>query len=387
MAEFNVGTTSDINAWLNGQTPSKQEHSQGSDSPIDTKTVVEKLIPETGEAPPVDTEGDKKQTILQDKSIESLFEGQEVFDKTNSSENYSKIYSSLLENDLVSPLEDNYIPETKEEFLDALSQSFDHKTSKKVDELWEQKMSSLPESLLRIYQYSEKGITTAEQLLNFTQTVSQTEQIASLDINKEEDQEKIVLLQFLNSGTPKEFAESFIEDLKDKDKLFDQAKQVYPALRQSYMEQVQAMELEKQQEWEGVKNWMDMNASNVNYFLDEKNQDYIPFKISSNRDKNEIVALAAQPIAVRENGDITYAWEEKIKNLQNGDEASYKQFMKIMTFLANPSKYEDYVSKSSLNLDKERKFKKIVTTSTTVTPTSTTIRTSTPINKNKWTVR
>lgn len=379
MAEFNVGTTTDINSWLNGETSSQVDSSQEPQIIESQNTVVDKLLSEAGGTPPV-VEG-KEPTS--NNSVDHLLEDSKTPEKEDLQ--YDSLYSTLLENNIAIPLEDNYTPTTKEELLDALSQSIDYKTSERVNTLWEEKLNNLPESLFRIFQYAEEGVTTADQILKYTQSVSQAEQIASLDLDNEEDQEKIVLLQFLNSGTPKDFVDSFIQDLKDKDKLHEQASKIYPTLKQAYMEQMQSMEKQKRQEWEQIKSWMDANSANVHYFLDEKNQDYIPFKISSNKEKNDIVALAAQPLTVRENGDIVYNWEERIKNLQNGDEKSYKQFMKIMTFLSNPSKYEESLSKATLNLDKEKKFKKIVTTPTSTQKPSTNIPQQQ--NTGKWSVR
>lgn len=278
----------------------------------------------------------------------------------------TKFSETLKEKNLLIPYEDGTLPSTEEELYDAIAQSSQYNAKQTVDAAWKERVESLPPSLLRIHEYAAKGITTAQELADFTNAVAQTELVGSLDPKNVDNQEQIVLLQLMNTGLDEKTAREEVADLKAQNKLEERATRFFPTLKRAYDENVRRQEVDKAEREQEQERYIQTNAANVTFFL-EKETSYLPFTLD-NKDKifkRDIFQLAGQPVEITEDGTPVFGWQRQIESLQYGTEEEYKKFMKVMAFLANDKKYEEGVSKKTKTATEIREFKKIGTTTGT----------------------
>lgn len=273
----------------------------------------------------------------------------------------SKFSEFLVEKDVLVKYEDGTLPQTRDEFVDALTQTVNTRASKVVDDLWREKVESLSPQLQAIHQYAELGVTSAKDLAEFTQKIAQYEVIAELDPKNPEHQEQIVLTQLMNSGLSEKTARNTLEKAKTNGDLESLAAEYHPSLKKVYAERAEADRLDKVRRSEDVQRFVQDNATNATYFL-EKVEDLLPFKISDKNYKTAIFDLAAQPVATDAEGDPVYGWEHYIKSLQFGTEAEYRKYMKIMAYAANIDAFEKGISKNVTNKAVATEFKKIAST-------------------------
>lgn len=294
-------------------------------------------------------------------------------DKANSSTlvtDFAKFSEKLLEKDLLTYYEDGSLPQSEEEFIDALAQTTDLKISSTIEQAWQEKINNLSPSLQLIHQYAEMGIQSAEELAPFINTVQQAEAINNLDVQNVNDQEQIVLIQLLNTGMDEQSALEEIADLKERDKLASRAEQYFPTIQRAYEDNIRQSLLQREQEEEQYEQYINTNATNVSYFLD-KEIDYLPFKLD-NRDralKAQVFELAGQPIDRTKDGEPVFGWQKYIESLQYGDENAYKEFMNIMVFMADKNKYHKNINKVTSNTVNTNTFKKIQAASNKATNT------------------
>lgn len=307
--------------------------------------------------------GEEAAALADDKSKENKLEAEKFFEEENNpQESLSDIgkFSELLsEKEILMPYEDGTLPSNVDELVDALYQSSENKVRTEIEQAWQNKISSLPESIIRLYEYAEMGLTTMKDLHNFIETKARTEAISSLDPTKEADQETIVLLQLINSGMSEADARDEVRDLIERDRLEARANQYFPSLKKMYEEKEREMVIEKQRKAEIEQSFIQNNSINVQHFLQDNNIDYLPFKMDNNY-KQAVYELAAIPVKQNEDGEFSYGWESYIRSLQLGDEAAYKKYMKIMAFIANDKQYDENISLRSSNNTNAKNFKKIV---------------------------
>lgn len=282
----------------------------------------------------------------------------------------TKLAETLKEKGLLIPYEDGTLPSTEEEIYNALEQSTQFTAKQVVDNAWREKVESLSPSLLRIHEFAAQGITTAQQIAEFTNVIAQNELVGGLDPKVAEDQEQIVLLQLLNTGLDEKSAREEVADLKARNVLADKATRFFPPLKKAYEDNARKLEIEQQEKVTEQARYVQTNAANVTYFL-EKDTDYLPFKIDP-RDrayKAEIFNLAGQEVDRTEDGNPVFGWQRHLESLQYGTEQDYKRFMKFMAFLANDKKYEEGLGKKVASTTKQQEFKKIGTTQGTTVNT------------------
>jgi hypothetical protein len=344
----------------------------------------------TQAAPAVENNTDAAQTFFnQDKPTETATEEtkkpeeadvekflkieKEEVEDTSLIKDPIKFSEILKEKALLEPYEDGTYPQTEEELINALEQSIPYKVQTSLDAAWKEKVENLPPSLAKIHEYAEMGVTTAQQLAEFTSAVANTEIVSNYDPAKPEDQEQIVLLQLMNTGISEATAREEVADLKERNRLESRAKEYFPGLKKAYQDEVARQTRDKAEAEENVTRYVTTNAANAQYFL-EKDTDYLPFKFATG-DKNykqSILQLAAQTEDRNEDGTPVFAWQRYIESLQFGDENSYKKYMKLMAYAANMEKYEEGLSKKAANSSTNKDFKKIKTTQGTQSAVNTT---------------
>jgi hypothetical protein len=364
MQTFELNPEADVQDFMTGfLNPEKQDSPQNtSKEPDSVQNFLDQPTDET-------TEGPKPEVVADDKKVEEFVKEEQKAEEDKSLiKDVSKFVETFKEKGLLQPYEDGTLPSTEEEAIDALLQSHEYKAQVAIEEAWREKIESLSPNLQLIHEYAAQGVTTAQQLSQFTNSVAQTEAVAQLDPKSPEDQERIVLLQLMNTGLSEQDARDEVADLKERGRLESKATTFYPTLKRAYDDNVRQQLAEKAREEESVQSYVKNNAINTQYFL-EKDTDYLPFKITP-QDKNykqAIYQLGAQVIERQEDGTPVFGWQKYIESLQFGDEASYKKYMKAMAYLANMDKYEEGISKKSANTAITNNFKKIKTTSGTQT--------------------
>jgi hypothetical protein len=269
---------------------------------------------------------------------------------------YTDLYTRLQEKKIAYPLEEGYVPKTEEEFWNALSQSTDYNAQVAVDQKWQEYLQSLPEPIKKVQQFALQGVTTAQELSRYVGALSQNEVIASLDPNKPEDQERIVLLHLLNTGLNEQEAREDIKDQQEMKKLEASAKRYFPALKKTYDDQVLHIEKEKQDILQEEQLFIETNATNTSYFIEQ--EDIVPFKVTDTL-KSNIWELAAGVVGFNDKNEGVFAWEQHLKNLMMGDENSFRQYIKIMTFIADTQNYEQSVSTNAASDTNKKNFRKI----------------------------
>lgn len=269
------------------------------------------------------------------------------------------LFEKLHEQGLIFPYEDGSKPETIEEITDALKQSYEVTINQKIEEAWENKISSLSPSIQTIIQYAEYGVATATEINSLIQNVSYFEKVNQFDLTKPEDQEQIVYLHLVNTGLTEEEAVEQLEIYKENKTLEKSAQKFHPSLKKMYENQVRKEFAEKQAKEEDLGRYIQTNATNTSYFL-EKEDRFLPFKISKSH-KAAVLELAAKPLGV-ENYEPLFGYQQYLKQLQNGTEEEYKEFMEFMTFLADKKSYKEKLSSVVSSKTTKENYKKIAVT-------------------------
>jgi len=160
--------------------------------------------------------------------------------------NISHVFKTLIEKDKLIGFDDDrpleeYTEKDWEELIDA---NLEEKARQIRNETPKQFFQSLPEELQIAARYVAEG---GQDLRGLFQTLAQTEEVRSLDIKNERDQERIIYdyLTATGYGTAEEIAEE-IEVWKDLGKLEQQAYKFKPKL-DKMQEQVVAQKIEQQQ--------------------------------------------------------------------------------------------------------------------------------------------
>ena len=296
------------------------------------------------------------QSLLDELDTKEKEEEQKIKEDLSNTEDLSKVLS---EQGLIYAFEDGSLPKNREEFIEALKQSVEVNSGAIVDERFREKVEALPLSIQTIIEYGSSKLTSARDLQKFTNIIADFEDVNKLDITNVEDQEVIMLNQLLNTGLSDNSAKIQINILKDSGKLEEIVKEIYPVLKNRYKQEVERKIQDQNYKEENIIGEINNNSTNVRYFLDQ-DTDYIPFKIDSQQHKAAVFNLAAKVVNYDENTEPIYAWQEHIKGLQQGDEKSYKKFMKFMNFLANDEYYEKKLGKVSSVASLTKEVKKIL---------------------------
>lgn len=303
---------------------------------------------------------DPKATDGGEKTVEEVITGSAKPDeKPKFFSDPKELADKLIEEKILYPYEDGTKPETTEQILDSIKQSSLYNAETRAQELYDNRISTLSPALQTILQYGDNGVTSASQLTEFVGKVSHFEKVASLDPTKAEDQEQIVFMQLVNSGMDEAGARVEIADLKERSKLATAAEKYLPVLKNAYQNQITSMYEQKQREVEETDQWLNNNAKYVGHFL-ENEEKFVSFKIPK-KDKATVFSLGAQPVGFDPEGNPVFGWQQYIQNLQEGTEDQFKEYMKIMSFLANSKGYEESVGKVKTNNSKIDSFKKINT--------------------------
>lgn len=268
-----------------------------------------------------------------------------------------KIFDKLHEAGMVYTYEDGSKPKTIEELIDVVKQTKEQTFQEELDNAWHSKLEALPPSIKTVLSYAEQGVTTVEQLKGFMDEVSNYEQILKLDSKNVNDQKQIVYLHLVNTGMPEEDIQEQIRIFEENKTLEKTADRFLPSLQQVYKTQVEDSYREQAARQEDAQRYVQNNVANVQHFL-KNEQTYIPFKISKNH-KNEVLRLSAKPIGLDPNFEPVFEYTEHLKRLQNGSEEEYKEFMEIMTFMANRKEYKEKLGTYSSSNSSKEDFKKI----------------------------
>ena len=349
-----------LNSFFNSSqsTNSQQQEPQGTAAPIATqkapeaddaqKKAEDEVAALLGEKKDEDKDGTTDTQTSAPKTKDEFFKSPVEF------------ADKLLEEKLIYSYEDGSKPQTTTELLDALKQSSLYNAQQDLQRLWQEKVEKYSPAMQTIIQYADNGITTAEELTQFVNQVSHYEKVAALDPKKDSDQEHIVYMQMINNGFDDKGARDEIADLKTRGQLGARAEKYHPLLMNAYKGQVEKTYMEKQHQIEQEQQYVENNRTNVSWFLENEEQ-YLPFRVSR-KDKANTFELAARPVDYTPDGEAVYGWQRYIESLQHGgDERSFKEYMRIMTFIANSRSYEDNLRKSGGNAKQTEQFKKIST--------------------------
>jgi hypothetical protein len=292
-----------------------------------------------------------------DEKVQELLKNKEEEEKKVKEDIPQVLFDKLHEQGLIFPYEDGSKPESIEEITDALKQSYEVSINEKISQAWEQKINSLSPSIQTIIKYAESGVATATEVNSLIQNVSHYEKVNDFDVTNPADQEQIVYLHLVNTGLSEQEAIDQIEIFKENKTLEKSAQKFHPSLKKMYENQIRQEFSEKQAKEEDLGRYIDTNALNVSYFL-KKEDTYLPFKISDNH-KAAVLELAAKPLGVGENYEPIFAYQEYLKQLQNGSEDQYKEFMEIMTFIADRNSFKKKLSSVVSSKTNKENFKKI----------------------------
>lgn len=160
--------------------------------------------------------------------------------------NVSHVFKTLIEKDKLIGFDDDRPLEeyTEKDWEELIEANLEEKARQIRNETPKQFFQSLPEELQIAARYVAEG---GQDLKGLFQTLAQTEEVRSLDIKNERDQERIIYdyLTATGYGTEEEIAEE-IEVWKDLGKLEQQAHKFKPKL-DKMQEQVVAQKIEQQQ--------------------------------------------------------------------------------------------------------------------------------------------
>jgi hypothetical protein len=265
--------------------------------------------------------------------------------------------NKLIEENLIYTFEDGSLPKNTKELVEALKQSNAHNFSLNADRVLTERYESLPDPLKLIFDYAQKGVNNISELREYINEVQDLEGIQELDVTKESDFENIVARHLANTGLSQEAIRLEIEDLKDSNKLKLAAERYFPAIEQKQKQVIKDLENNKRIEEDRRKEYITGNAQNVRYFLENSETELE--LIIDKQVKANVFELAANPIGIDPQGTAVYGWQQYIDSLQNGTETQYKEFIEIMTFLADKNKYNKSKGQVITNNNNLETFKKI----------------------------
>jgi hypothetical protein len=293
------------------------------------------------------------------KSAEEMLKDLNLTDDVDNDSfpNTEEFATQLVKENLIYTFEDGSLPKTQKELVEALRQSNEHNVSLNADRVLNERYDSLPDPLKLIFNYAQQGVNNISELRTYINEVHELEGIQELDITNEADFEKIVEKHLINTGLTQEAIRLEIEDLKDSNKLRSAAERYFPAIEFKQKQVIKSLEDNKRLEEENRKAYITGNAQNVRYFL-ENSEAELKLNID-NSVKANVFELAANPIGVDSQGTAVYGWQQHIDNLQNGTEDQYKEFIEIMTFLADKNKYNKSRGQVITNNNNLEIFKKI----------------------------
>jgi hypothetical protein len=160
--------------------------------------------------------------------------------------NVSHVFKTLIEKDKLIGFDDDRPLEeyTEKDWEELIEANLEEKARQIRNETPKQFFESLPEELQFAARYVAEG---GQDLKGLFQTLAQTEEVKSLDIKSERDQERIIYdyLTATGYGTAEEIAEE-IEVWKDLGKLEQQAHKFKPKL-DKMQEKIVAQKIEQQQ--------------------------------------------------------------------------------------------------------------------------------------------
>ena len=207
------------------------------------------------------TEEDTNEETVADKPKFTKEEGEDILntftddeeevDETPTKKEVSKgsvshVFKTLIEKDKLIGFDDDRPLEeyTEKDWEELIEANLEEKARQIRNETPKQFFQSLPEELQIAARYVAEG---GQDLRGLFQTLAQTEEVRSLDIKNERDQERIIYdyLTATGYGTAEEIAEE-IEVWKDLGKLEQQAHKFKPKL-DKMQEQVVAQKIEQQQ--------------------------------------------------------------------------------------------------------------------------------------------
>lgn len=312
--------------------------------------------------PIIETEKKVEGVAIQNKSAEEMLKDlnlteEDAPEESLSIENTEDFASKLAEQSLIYTFEDGSLPKTQEELVLALKQSNEYNVSLNADKVLTERYESLPEPLKLIFDYAQKGVNNISELRTYINEVSELEGIQTLDVTNEADFEKIVEKHLSNTGLSPEAIRLEIEDLKDSDKLKSAAERYFPAIEFKQKQIIAALNNEKRIEEENRKSYISNNAQNVRYML-ENSEEILQLNVDT-QVKAAVFELAANPIGIDPQGEAVYGWQQYINSLQNGTEQEYKEFIEVMTFLADKNKYNKSKGQVVSNKLNSETFKKI----------------------------
>lgn len=301
------------------------------------------------------TEGNSLDNFINSLDKETKEKEQEV----KKEDNLTSLVSLFQEKEVLGVYEDGTVPQTTDELVDAIKQSSLLIAQQQAQEYIKQEIESLPTTIQQIIDYGKGGITTASELKQFINSVSNYEQISQLDPSNEDHQEAIVRMQLINSGFDEATANEQIEIYKETNKLATTAEKLIVPLKETYRKEYQQHLIEKQEKENFLSSQIDTNSVNVRHYLD-KEIDYLPFKLEDNKVKAGVYDLGAQVYEWDDKGNPVFGWQKKMESLQysaNPDE--FKTFVKILAFMNDPAFYEKKLGKVVSNATVEKEYKQV----------------------------
>lgn len=265
--------------------------------------------------------------------------------------------NKLVEENLIYTFDDGSLPKNQEELILAIKQSNEYNTSLNADRVLNERYESLPDPLKLIFDYAQKGVNNISELRTYINQVHELEGIQQLDVSNEAHFENIVAKHLSNTGLTDDAIKLEIEDLKDSGKLKGAAERYFPAIEFKQKEVLRNLENNKRIEEENRKSYITNNAQNVRYML-ENSAAVLDLNID-NQVRATVFELAANPIGIDVQGEAVYGWQQHLNSLQNGTEAQYKEFIEVMTFLADKNKYNNTKGQTVVNKNNIDTFKKI----------------------------
>ena len=294
------------------------------------------------------------------KSAEDLIKELDLEKKADDSivvDNPEDFASKLIQENLIYSFDDGSLPKNHEELILAIKQSNEYNNSLNADKVLNERYESLPDPLKLIFDYAQKGVNNISELRTYINQVHELEGIQQLDVANEADFEKIVAKHLSNTGLTEDAIRLEIEDLRDSGKLKGAAERYFPAIEFKQKEVIKNLENSKRIEEENRKSYITNNAQNVRYML-ENSVDVLNLDID-NQVRASVFELAANPIGIDVEGEAVYGWQQHLNSLQNGTEEQYKEFIEVMTFLADKNKYNKTKGQVVVNKINTDTFKKI----------------------------
>ena len=291
--------------------------------------------------------------------LDGIKKEEEVVEEEKTKDDFNSYVSFFQEQQILGKYEDGSLPQTKEELVNAVKQSSLLIAQQQAQQFIQDEIASLPASIQQIIDYGKGGVTTATELKQFINSVSNYEQINQLDPTNEQHQEAIIRMQLINSGLDEATANEQIDIYKETNKLAQVAEKLVVPLKETYRKEYQQQMLDKQEKENFLSSQIESNSVNIQYYLDQDTS-YLPFKLDDNKTKAGVYELGAKVMEWDDKGNPIFGWQKKLESLQyssNPDE--YKEFVKILTFINNSSFYEKKLGKVASNAATEKEYKQV----------------------------